>query len=110
MVSFWGVLTAGITSVLSPPAARLSPYALIVMRFVNGLGQVSKGSKNITSYISYNSTELWLQDSGFLDSYHFLDCYLRQSGSIGLQIWSHHHAVWKRSWTGERYTHRSSKM
>jgi MFS family permease len=40
-VIFWGVLLSAACSILSPAAARFSPYALIVMRFISGVGQVS---------------------------------------------------------------------
>ena len=40
LVCGFGVMLAIVASFLSPPAARLSPYALMVMRFINGVGQV----------------------------------------------------------------------
>lgn len=40
-VIFLGVMLAAICTFLSPPAARLSPYALMVMRIINGFGQVN---------------------------------------------------------------------
>ena len=39
-IIFIGVAISTLTSFLSPPAARLSPYALMAMRFINGVAQV----------------------------------------------------------------------
>ena len=41
VVIFGGVMISAICALLSPPSARLSPYALIVMRFISGVGQVA---------------------------------------------------------------------
>ena len=52
-VIFWGVLLSAVTSILSPEAARLSPYALIVMRFLSGIGQVMKCDQCILSQLEF---------------------------------------------------------
>ena len=33
---------ATVATLLSPPAARVSPYFLMVIRFINGAGQVGR--------------------------------------------------------------------